>query len=113
MSTPTTVHWAPKVSEISRTSSGRATAAELTLTLSAPRRSSRRASSSVRTPPPDCERDEDLFRRARDDVQHRRAAFGRGGYVVKDDLVGPFGVVTGGQLDRVAGVAEAARTARP
>ncbi len=52
MSTPTTVHWAPKVSEISRTRSGRATAAEFTLTLSAPSLNNRRASSSVRTPPP-------------------------------------------------------------
>ena len=52
MSIPTTAHWAPNVAEISCTSSGRATAAELTLTLSAPRRSSLRASSRERTPPP-------------------------------------------------------------
>src|SRR3546814_16238193 len=47
-----TAHWLPKRSAISAMSSGRATAALLTATLSAPARSSERASSALRTPPP-------------------------------------------------------------
>ena len=48
----TTTHWAPNSPAISVTSSGRATAAVLTPTLSAPARRSALASSGVRTPPP-------------------------------------------------------------
>ena len=48
----TTTHWAPNSSAISRTRSGRSTAAVLSATLSAPARSSSRASSTERTPPP-------------------------------------------------------------
>ena len=51
-STLATTHWLPNFSAISRTSSGRVTAAELTATLSAPASSSARASSTLRTPPP-------------------------------------------------------------
>ena len=49
---PTTTHWAPNVSDSRSIRAGSATAALLTLTLSAPTRSSDRASSRVRTPPP-------------------------------------------------------------
>ena len=70
MSTPTTAHWAPKVPEISRTSSGLATAAELTLTLSAPSRSKRRGVLQGADPAAHRERDEHLLGGARDDVDH-------------------------------------------
>ena len=48
----TTTHWAPNSSASSATRSGRSTAAVLTQTLSAPARSSARASSTERMPPP-------------------------------------------------------------
>ncbi len=51
-SSESTSTWAPKRSAISSISSGRAIAAELTPTLSAPTPSSRATSSDVRTPPP-------------------------------------------------------------
>ena len=47
-----TTHWAPNSVAISAISSGRCTAAVLTLTFSAPARSIRRASSTLRMPPP-------------------------------------------------------------
>ena len=47
-----TTHWLPNTAAISEMSSGRATAALLTDTLSAPARSIVRASSTVRIPPP-------------------------------------------------------------
>ncbi|SLH45368.1 Uncharacterised protein [Mycobacteroides abscessus subsp. abscessus] len=51
-STDSTMHCEPNRSDISRSTSGRAMAAVLTDTLSAPARSSRSTSSTVRTPPP-------------------------------------------------------------
>ncbi|CAM5733870.1 hypothetical protein SFUMM280S_00343 [Streptomyces fumanus] len=51
-STDRTRTWRPKRSAISRIRSGRAIAAVLTPTLSAPARSSLSTSSAVRTPPP-------------------------------------------------------------
>ncbi len=47
-----TTHWAPKASAHRATTSMSSTAAVLTATLSAPARSSLRASPTVRTPPP-------------------------------------------------------------
>ena len=47
-----TTHWAPNSAAISVISSGRWTAEVLTLTLSAPARNRRRASSTERIPPP-------------------------------------------------------------
>ena len=47
-----TTHWAPKWSASSVSSSGRASAAELTETLSAPASSTAWASSTERMPPP-------------------------------------------------------------
>ena len=105
-SIPTTTHWAPKVSDISAISSGRATAAELTLTLSAPTRSRRRASSRVRTPPPTVKGMKTCSARAGDHVEHGGAAVGRRGDVVEHQLVGALRVVAGGQLHGVAGVAQ-------
>ncbi len=48
----TTMHWVPNFSAAARTNSGSFTAAVLIETLSAPASSSRRMSSTVRTPPP-------------------------------------------------------------
>ena len=48
----TTMHWLPKARAASAISAGRASAAVLSETLSAPARSRVRMSSSVRTPPP-------------------------------------------------------------
>jgi hypothetical protein len=47
-----TTHWAPNTSARSSSSSGRATAAELTVTLSAPASSTAWASATPRMPPP-------------------------------------------------------------
>ena len=54
----------------------------------------------------DGERDEDLVGGPLDDVDHRAPAVGGGGDVEEDELVGALGVVEGGQLDRIAGVAQ-------
>ena len=87
-------------------SSGRSTADVLTDTLSAPTRSSRRASSTVRMPPPivngmnTCS----ATRLATSTIVSR--ASGRRGDVEEHELVGALGVVAGGQLHRVAGVDE-------
>ena len=43
---------------------------------------------------------------ALDDLDHRIAAVGAGGDVEKDQLVGAFTVVEGGELHRVTGVAK-------
>ncbi len=48
----TTTHWVPYSRASSATTAGRATAAVLTPTFSAPARRSRRPSSTERTPPP-------------------------------------------------------------
>ncbi len=85
---------------------GRSTALVLTLTLSAPARSSRRASSTRADAAADGEGDEDLLGGATGDVDHRVAAVGRRGDVEEHELVGALGVVAGRQLDRVAGVAQ-------
>ena len=57
-------------------------------------------------PAADGEGDEDLLGDAGHDVDHRLAGVGAGGDVEEDELVGALGVVAGGQLDRVAGVAQ-------
>ena len=54
----------------------------------------------------DGERDEHLLRGASDHVLGRRAALDGGRDVEEHELVGAFGVVARGELDRVAGVAE-------
>ena len=64
----TTMHWLPTLLAASRTSCGLFTAAVFMLTLSAPALSSRRTSSTTRTPP-DGERDEDLLGHLLDHVQ--------------------------------------------
>ena len=52
------------------------------------------------------QRDEHLLGSAIDDIDHRVAAVRRRGDVEEHQLVGAFCVVAGGQLDRVAGVAQ-------
>ncbi len=74
--------------------------------LSAPASSSSRTSSTERTPPADGERQEHPLGGRAHDVQHRRPPVGRGGDVEEADLVGPLGVVGGGDRHRIAGVAQ-------
>ena len=57
-------------------------------------------------PPPTVKRDEHLLGGAADDVDDRVAGVRRRGDVEEHELVGALGVVAGGQLDGIAGVAE-------
>ena len=100
----TTTHWEPNSVAISETSSGRSTAAEFTDTLSAPARSSRRASSTVRMPPPMVKGMNTSSAVRAGHLEDGVAGVGRGGDVEEHDLVGALAVVAGGQLDRVAGI---------
>ena len=102
-----TTHWAPNSAAISVISSGRCTAEVLTLTLSAPARSSRRASSTERMPPPTVKGMNTSSAVRASHLDHRVAAVARRRDVEEHQLVGAFGVVAGGQLHRVAGVAQA------
>src|SRR6185437_12924988 len=56
--------------------------------------------------PADGEGDEDLIGGPLDDVDHGCAVVGAGGDVQKNQLVGALGVIKGGELDRIAGVAQ-------
>ena len=96
------MHCEPNRSLNSRNNSGRAMAAVLTDTLSAPARSRRSTSATLRTPPPTVERDEDLLGGAGDDVDHGAAVRGGGGDVEEGQLVGALGVVAGRQFDGIA-----------
>ena len=87
-------------------SSGRATAAELTRTLSAPASSTAWASATRADAAADRERDEDVVGGAPRQLDDRVAALVGRGDVEEDELVGALGVVALGQLDRVAGVAQ-------
>ena len=57
-------------------------------------------------PPPTAQRHEADVGGARDHVQDRAAALVAGGDVQEHQLVGAGGVVGGGLLDRIAGVAQ-------
>ena len=87
-------------------SSGRATAAELTDTLSAPASSTAWASSTERTPPPIVNGMNTSSAQRRASSADRLALLVRRGDVEEDDLVGALVLVAHGQLDRVAGVAQ-------
>ena len=87
-------------------SSGSRTAAELSEILSAPAVSIARMSSAERMPPPTVYGMKTLLGGARRDVEHRRALLVGRGDVEEDELVGARLVVDGGQLDRIAGVAQ-------
>ena len=102
----TTMHWRPKTSAPAVISSGLLMAAVLIETLSAPALSSSRMSPGRADAAADGQRNEDLIGGPLDDVDHRPAAVAAGGDIEENEFVGPFGVVEGGQLDRVAGVAE-------
>ncbi len=101
-----TTHCAPNVAASSSSSSGRASAAELTDTLSAPASSTAWASATERMPPP-------IVNGMNTSSAVRRASSttvvslvrGRGD-VEEHELVRPRGVVATGQLDRIAGVAQ-------
>ena len=101
-----TTHWAPNTSASSPSSSGRATAAELTETLSAPASSTAWASSTERTPPPMVKGMKTSSAQRRASCGHGLALLVRGRYVEEDDLVGSLLLVAHGQLDRVPGVAQ-------
>ena len=101
-----TTHCAPNRSASSSISSGRATAAELTETLSAPASSTACASSTRADAAADRERDEDVVGGAPRELDDRVALLVRGGDVEEDELVRALGVVALGQLHRVAGVAQ-------
>ena len=92
--------------EASRITSGSATAAELKLTLSAPALSSRRTSSTVRTPPPTVSGMKTCDGHRLDHVQDQVAPVAGGGDVEEGELVGALLVVARGDLHRVAGVAQ-------
>ena len=89
-----------------RTTSGSLTAAVLNDTLSAPARSIRRTSSTLRTPPPTVNGMNTCVGDALDDVDHRVAVVARRGDVEEHELVGALGVVARRELDRIAGVAD-------
>ena len=96
----------PNRSAISLISSGRATAAVLTPTLSAPARSSRSTSSGDAHAAADGERDEHLLGGTSHHVVRRLAVAAARGDVEERQLVGALRVVGPGQLDRVTGVAQ-------
>ena len=105
-STAATTHWLPKLSARRETSDGSRTAAVFTETLSAPARSAAPASATERMPPPTVNGMKiDSATRA-DHLERGAALVGAGGDVEEDQLVGAFGVVAGGLLHRIAGVAE-------
>ena len=101
-----TTHWAPKTSASSESSSGRATAAEFTETLSAPASSTAWASSTRPHAAADRERDEHVVGAAAGQLRHGVALLVRGGDVEEDDLVGALVLVADRELHRVAGVAD-------
>jgi hypothetical protein len=96
----TTMHWAPYLSEASSITCGLAIAAELKLVLSAPALSSRRTSSTVRTPPPTVSGMNTWRGHGLDDVQDQVAVVAGGGDVQEREFVGTLLVVAGGDLDR-------------
>ncbi len=63
-------------------------------------------SSIVRMPPPDGQRHEDLLGRPAHHVDHDVPVLVAGRDVQEHQFVGPFCLVAGGNLDRVAGIAQ-------
>ena len=100
------MHCEPYLAAASRMTSGDATAAELKLTLSAPALSSRRTSATVRTPPPTVSGMKTCDATASMIVQDQVALVAGRGDVEEGQLVGALLVVAGGDLDRIAGVAQ-------
>ena len=102
-----TTHWAPNSAAISLMSSGRCDGRGVHADLVGPGPQQPASVLHGADAAADGERDEHLLGGAARDVDHRVAAVGRRGDVEEHQLVGAFGVVAGGQLDRVAGVAQA------
>ena len=102
----TTMHWRPNRSAPATIRSGLGIAAVLIETLSAPARSNCRDIFGRANASADRQRNENCGGGAFDDVDHGVARIGAGGDVEENKLVGAFGVVKGGELDRIAGVAK-------
>ena len=88
-------------------SSGSRTAAEFRETLSAPAASTARMSSSERSPPPIVNGMKTCSAVRRASSHDRPALLVAGGDVEEDELVGALAVVAGGELHRIARVAQA------
>ena len=101
-----TTHCEPNRLAASDRNSGRATAAELIDTLSAPARSSASMSSVRPDAAADRQRNEHLFRGAADHLVGAAPVVAGRGDVQEGQLVGALFVVPAGQLDRVAGIDE-------
>ena len=101
---PRTTHWLPKASAPRAMSPGCRTAAELTLTFSAPASSTARMSSRRPDAAAHRKRDEDGFRHPAHDLDHDAAPLVRRRDVVEHDLVRALLVVEAGHFDRVADV---------
>ena len=101
-----TTHCAPKTCASSSISSGRAIAAELIETLSAPASSTAWASATCAHAAADRERHEHVVRGPARQLDHGRALVGGRRDVEEDELVGALGVVVRGELDGVPGVAD-------
>ena len=101
-----TTHWAPSTSASSSTSSGRATAAELTDDLVGAGVEHRLRVGDLAHAAADRERHEHLVGRAARQLDDRGALVRRRRDVEEDELVGALAVVERRQLDRVAGVAD-------
>ena len=102
----TTTHWAPNSLARSVDELGRGDGGGVHGDLVGPGPQQRPAVRDRAHSAADRERDEDLLRGPLDDVQHRGAVVRGGGDVKQHELVGAFGVVARGELDRVAGVAK-------
>ena len=87
-------------------SSGRRTAAVLTLTLSAPACENLASIRHPANPPADGQRNKNFARGASHDVDHGVALVARRRDVEKDQLVGALLVIARGELDGIAGVAQ-------
>ena len=103
----TTTACEPSRSASSVTSAGRASAAELTETLSAPAASSCVGVGDAADAAADRERDRELLGDAADELDERVALLERRLDVEEDELVGARVGVGGAELDRVADVAQA------
>jgi hypothetical protein len=90
--------------------SGSDSAAVFKLTLSAPASIAAAASSSVRMPAADGERQKDLRGHGRDGVRAGLAALDRRGDIEDHDLVDAFDVVAARERRRIAGIAQAPRS---
>src|SRR4026208_1030022 len=106
-----TTHCDPNRSAHSPRSAGRATAAVLMLTLSAPARSTCPTSSAVRTPPATaCDRNERLLRRTAYRLEHGCTFLDACRDVEKHDFVVAFALVAAGKLRRITDVAQPLET---